>query len=248
MKAEVINAKAIRFTDTDNEEHIVLVKDVEELIIERHDKRLAYCIGFPNWPCVIEIDKDTYNVFFESIEKYLGSGTEKIKMELVQDISKKIKFKDLGAWEQAVLPEDIKGLSIEQYEGKLEYFVNISNKGYGTEVDFKTFKILHAALKAVAHAKEQDNGQSKSKNKKNVITFDNTMGEGCAINLDDFDYAEIIQIKTSDIYTVEIWNDQGYLIGDYIVTSDVAEKINSALEKVKKKKEEGRDKNENANW
>lgn len=48
MKAEIINAKAIRFTDTDNEEHIVLVKGVEELIIERHDRRLVYCIGLPN--------------------------------------------------------------------------------------------------------------------------------------------------------------------------------------------------------
>ena len=154
MKAEVINAKAIKFTDTDNEEHTVLVNGVEELQIERYGKRLAYCIGLPNWPCVIEIDKDTYNVFFESIEKYLESGTEKIKMESVQDISKKIKFKDLCSWEQAVLPEDIKGLSIEQYEGKLEYFVNISNKGYGIEVDFKTFNILLAALKAVANGKE----------------------------------------------------------------------------------------------
>lgn len=163
MKAEVINAKAIKFTDTDNEEHIVLVKGVEELIIERHDRRLVYCIGLPNLPCVIEIDKDTYNVFFESIEKYLGSGTEKIRMATEQDISKKIKFKDLGSWEQTVLPENIKGLSIEQYEGKLEYFVNISNKGYGTEVDFKTFNELLAALKAVANAKEQDNGKNKEK-------------------------------------------------------------------------------------
>lgn len=159
MKAEVINAKAIKFTDTDNEEHTVLVKDVEELIIERHDRRLVYCIGLPNWPCVIEIDKVTYNIFFESIEKYLGDGTEKIRMVTEQDISKKIKFKDLGSWEQTVLPENIKGLSIEQYEGKLEYFVNISNKGYGTEVDFKTFNVLLAALKAVVNAKEQDNGK-----------------------------------------------------------------------------------------
>jgi len=158
-KAEVISAKAIRFKDTDNEEYTVLVKGIEELRIERYGKRLAYFIGLPNWPCVIEIDKDTYNVFFESIEKYLGSGTEKIKMKSVQDYSKKIKFKDLGSWEQAVLPEDIYGLSIEQYEGSLEYFVNISNKGYGTEVDFKTFKVLLAALKAVANAKEQDNGK-----------------------------------------------------------------------------------------
>lgn len=154
MKAEVINAKAIRFTDTDNEEHTVLVKGVEELIIERYGKRLAYCIGLPNWACLIEIDKDTYNVFFESIEKYLGDGTEKIRMATEQDISKKIKFKDLGSWEQTVLPENIKGLSIEQYEGKLEYFVHISNKGYEAEVDFKTFNVLLAALKAVANAKE----------------------------------------------------------------------------------------------
>ena len=79
---------------------------------------------------------------------------------------------------------------------------------------------------------------TKNKNKKNVITFDNTNGEGCAINLNDFDYAAIIQIKTSDIYRVDIWNDDGALIGDYIVTGDVAEKINSALEKVKKKRKE----------
>lgn len=78
--------------------------------------------------------------------------------------------------------------------------------------------------------------KAKNKIKNNVITFDNTNGEGCAINLNDFDYAEIIQIKTSDIFTVEIWNDQGYLIGEYIVTSDVAEKISKALEKVKNKR------------
>lgn len=78
----------------------------------------------------------------------------------------------------------------------------------------------------------------KNKNKKNVITFDNTMGEGCAINLDDFDYAEIIQIKTSDIYTVDIWNDQGYLIGDFIVTSDVAEKLGKTFQKFIKKRKE----------
>lgn len=78
----------------------------------------------------------------------------------------------------------------------------------------------------------------KVKNKNNVITFDNTKGEGCAINLENFDYAAIIQIKTSDIYRVDIWNDDGALIGDYIVTGDVAEKINSALEKVKKKRKE----------
>lgn len=164
MKAEIINAKAIRFTDIDNEEYTVLVKGIEELRIERYGKRLAYYIGLQNWPCVIEIDKETYNVFFESIEKYLGSVTERIRMATEQDISKKIKFKDLGSWEQTVLPENIKGLSIEQYEGKLEYFVNISNKGYGDEVDFKTFNVLLAALKAVAHAKEQDNGQSKKQN------------------------------------------------------------------------------------
>ena len=77
---------------------------------------------------------------------------------------------------------------------------------------------------------------TKNKNKKNVITFDNSNGEGCAINLDDFDYAEIVQIKTSDIYTAKIWNDQGYLIGDYIVTGDVAEKLGKEFEKATKKK------------
>ena len=79
---------------------------------------------------------------------------------------------------------------------------------------------------------------TKNKIKKNVITFDNTNGERCAINLDDFDYVSIIQIKTSDIYRVDIWNDDGALIGEYIVTSDVAEKISKALEKVKKKRKE----------
>ena len=161
MKAEVINAKAIRFTDTDNEEHAVLVRGIEELRIEKRGKKLAYCIGLPYCPCLIEIDKDTYNIFFESIEKCLGNVIEKI--ESVQDISKKIKFKDLGSWEQTVLPENIKGLSIEQYEGSLEYFVKISNKGYGTEVDFKTFNVLLAVLKAVADPKEKYNDKSKEK-------------------------------------------------------------------------------------
>lgn len=77
---------------------------------------------------------------------------------------------------------------------------------------------------------------TKAKKKKNVIEFDNAKDELCAINLDDFDYAEISQIKTSDVYTVDIWNDQGYLIGDYIVTSDVAEKLGKVIEKVKKKR------------
>ena len=166
MKPEVISVKAIRFTDTDNEEHTVLVKGIEELRIERYGKRLAYCIGLPYCPCLIEIDKDTYNVFFKSIEECLGSDTEKIEMESVQDISKKIKFKDLGAWEQTVLPKNIKGLSVEQYECKLEYFVNISNKGYGTEVDFKNFNILLAALKAVVNTKEKYNDKSKEKKEK----------------------------------------------------------------------------------
>ena len=79
--------------------------------------------------------------------------------------------------------------------------------------------------------------KAKNKIKKNVITFDNTNGEGCAINLNDFNYAEIVQIKTSDIYTAKIWNDQGYLIGDYIVTADVAQKLGKAFEKVAKKKD-----------
>ena len=74
----------------------------------------------------------------------------------------------------------------------------------------------------------------KNKIKKNVIEFDDAKDELCAINLDDFDYAEISQIKTSDIYTVDIWNDQGTLIGDYIVTDDVAQKLGKAFEKVAK--------------
>ena len=90
------------------------------------------------------------------------------------------------------------------------------------------------------YQKEQKMSKEMTKNKikKNVITFDNTNGEGCVINLNDFDYAAIIQIKTSDIYRVDIWNDDGALIGDYIVTGDVAEKINSKLEKVTKKRKE----------
>ncbi|QHJ83747.1 MAG: hypothetical protein [Caudoviricetes sp.] len=80
--------------------------------------------------------------------------------------------------------------------------------------------------------------QTKSKIKKNVIEFDDAKDELCAINLDDFDYAEISQIKTSDIYTVDIWNDQGALIGDYIVTSDVAEKLGKAFKKIAKERKE----------
>ena len=229
MKAEIINAKAIRFTDIDNEEYTVLVKGIEELRIERYGKRLAYYIGLPNWPCVIEIDNDTYNIFFKSVEYCFGNETEKIRMATEQDISKKIKFKDLGSWEQTVLPENINGLSIEEYEDKLEYFVNISHKGYSTEVDFKTFKLLLAALKAVAHVKEQAD-------EKNVIEFDDVNGVGCAINLDDFDYAAITQIKTSDIYTVDIWDAQDALIGNYIVTVDVAQKLGKAFEKARKER------------
>ena len=80
--------------------------------------------------------------------------------------------------------------------------------------------------------------KAMTRNKKNVITFDNSNGEGCAINLNDFDYAEIFQIKSSDIYTAKIWNDQGYLIGDYIVTSDVAEKLGKTFQKFIKKRKE----------
>lgn len=80
--------------------------------------------------------------------------------------------------------------------------------------------------------------KTKNKFKKSVIEFDDAKDELCAINLDDFDYAEIVQIKTSDIYTIDIWNDRGALIGDYIVTSDVAEKLGKAFEKVAKKSKE----------
>lgn len=80
--------------------------------------------------------------------------------------------------------------------------------------------------------------KTKDKIKKNVIEFDDAKDELCAINLDDFDYAEIAQIKTSDIYTVDIWNDQGALIGDYIVTNDVAEKLGKAFEKIAKERKE----------
>ena len=80
--------------------------------------------------------------------------------------------------------------------------------------------------------------KTKNKIKKNVIEFDDAKDELCAINLDDFDYAEIAQIKTSDIYTVDIWNDQGALIGDYIVTNDVAEKLGKAFEKIAKERKE----------
>ena len=80
--------------------------------------------------------------------------------------------------------------------------------------------------------------KTKNKIKKNVIEFDDVKDELCAIKLDDFDYAEIAQIKTSDIYTVDIWNDQDALIGDYIVTIDVAEKLGKAFEKVAKKRKE----------
>lgn len=229
MKAQVINAKAIKFTDTDNEEHTVLVSGIEELRIERFGKRLVYCIGLPDCPCLIEIDKGTYNIFFESIEKCLGNATENTEIETERDISKKIKFDDLGGWQQTVLPENIEGLSVEQYDGKLEYYVNISNKGYSTKVDFKTFNILLVALKAVAHVKEQAN-------EKNLIEFDNANGVGCAINLDDFDYAAITQIKTSDIYTVDIWDAQDALIGNYIVTVDVAQKLGKAFEKTRKER------------
>lgn len=80
--------------------------------------------------------------------------------------------------------------------------------------------------------------KTKNKTKKNVIEFDDAKDELCAINLDDFDYAEIAQIKTSDIYTVDIWNDQDALIGEYIVTSDVAEKLGKAFEKIAKERKE----------
>ena len=80
--------------------------------------------------------------------------------------------------------------------------------------------------------------KTKDKIKKNVIEFDDAKDELCAINLDDFDYAEIAQIKTSDIYTVDIWNNQGALIGDYIVTNDVAEKLGKAFEKIAKERKE----------
>lgn len=80
--------------------------------------------------------------------------------------------------------------------------------------------------------------KTKDKIKKNVIEFDDAKDELCAINLDDFDYAEIAQIKTSDIYTVDIWNNQNALIGDYIVTNDVAEKLGKAFEKIAKERKE----------
>lgn len=154
MKAEVINAKAIRFTDVGNEEHAVLAEDIEECRIERHGKKLAYFVGLPNWPCLTEIDKDTYNIFVESMEECLGNDSEKIGMKTEKSISKEIKFIDIDGWECTALPENIDGLGIEQYDGRLEYYANISDKGYTNNIDLKTYNILLTALKAVANTKE----------------------------------------------------------------------------------------------
>ena len=104
--------------------------------------------------------------------------------------------------------------------------------------DFGKSQRQHSMVSVYQKEQKMSKEMTKNKIKKNVITFDNTNGEGCVINLNDFDYAAIIQIKTSDIYRVDIWNDDGALIGDYIVTGDVAEKINSKLEKVTKKRKE----------
>lgn len=167
MRAEVISAKAIRFSDVDNEEHTVLAEDIEECCIERHGKRLAYFVGLPNWPCLTEIDKDTYNIFVESMEECLGNASEKIGMKTEKSISKEIKFIDIDSgWEYTALPENIDGLGIEQYDGSLEYYANISDKGFTNNIGLKTYNILLAALKAVANAKEKDDDQNKEKKEK----------------------------------------------------------------------------------
>ena len=161
MKAEVINAKAVKFTDGDGEKHTVLEKDIEECRIERESKSLKYFVGLTNIPCVFDVDHDTYNILFTAMKESVGVNSKKPKIKAQKNGSKEIAFKDTTGFEQTVLPKNIHGLTVEQYDGKLECFIKLFNEGYSSEVDFKTYNILLTALKAVANAKEQDNGQSK---------------------------------------------------------------------------------------
>ena len=159
MKAEVINAKAVKFTDGDGEKHTVLEKDIEECRIERESKSLKYFVGLTNIPCVFDVDHDTYNILFTAMKESVGVNSKNQKIKAQKNGSKEIAFKDTTGFEQTVLPKNIHGLTVKQYDGKLECFIKLFNEGYSSEVDFKTYNILLAALKSVANAKEKDNGK-----------------------------------------------------------------------------------------
>lgn len=167
MKAEIINAKAVRLTDIDNDEYTVLVEDVEECLIERDSKKLEYFVNLANLPDVIVVDHDTYNfllaIIKESVE--VCSKNAVAVMEAGKVSSKEITFFDTDGVEHTVFAKDVQGLSLGKCGRHLEYYVKLFSEGYySMEVNFKTYYMLLAALKAVAHAKEQDNGQSKKQN------------------------------------------------------------------------------------
>lgn len=155
MKAEVINAKAIRLSDIDNREHTALVDDVEQCQIERDGKNLKYFVNLKNFPGVIGINHDTYNFLLAIIKESVVVCLKKPVMETWETSSKEITFIDADGEKHTVLAKDVQGLSLAKYDKHLEYFVKLFSKGYySMQVSSKTYYILLAALKSFANPKE----------------------------------------------------------------------------------------------
>lgn len=155
MKAEIINAKAIRLIDIDNREHTALVDDVEQCQIERDGKNLKYFVNLKNFPGVIGINHDTYNFLLAIIKESVVVCLKKPVMETWETSSKEITFIDADGEKHTVLAKDVQGLSLAKYDKHLEYFVKLFSKGYySMQVSSKTYYILLAALKSFANPKE----------------------------------------------------------------------------------------------
>ena len=155
MKAEIINAKAIRLIDIDNREHTALVDDVEQCQIERDGKNLKYFVNLKNFPGVIGINHDTYNFLLAIIKESVVVCLKKPVMETWETSSKEITFIDADGEKHTVLAKDVQGLSLAKYDKHLEYFVKLFSEGYySMQVSSKTYYILLAALKSFANPKE----------------------------------------------------------------------------------------------
>lgn len=160
-KAEIISAKAVRFIDNYSFRHVMLVEDIDYCGIERNDQKLKYFVKTQNPLYDVIIDHDTYSLLLKTMMKEcIDPCIEKNRLKRIKEGEKEIKFSDIHGTENNVLVESIHGVSIQKYDKKLRYFANISKPGlYLVELNFENYNILLAALKAVANAKEQDNGQ-----------------------------------------------------------------------------------------
>lgn len=167
MKAEIINAKAVRLIDIDNLEHTALVEDVKECLIERDGKKLKYFVKISNFLGVFGIDHDTYNFLLALIKESVEVCSKKPVMETWETSSKEIAFIDSDGEKHTVLAKDVQGLSLAKFGNHLEYFVKLFSEGYySMRVSSKTYYILLATLRSFARPKEKDNDKSKEKKEK----------------------------------------------------------------------------------